>query len=128
MSLSSFFFPSSDSRRKTCRKSGFRQRSLTMVKQQKTRFYILRRCIIMLLCWQKKGAARCTKLLVIARFKKESDHEGLLPNSIYDNNFISYVKTRDMKDLKSTKLIFVEKETSDIFQMGKALFQVKMKS
>ncbi|KAK4727583.1 hypothetical protein R3W88_032500 [Solanum pinnatisectum] len=57
MSLSSFFFPSSDSRRKTSRKSGFRQRSLTMVKQQKTRFYILRRCIIMLLCWQSHSVA-----------------------------------------------------------------------
>ncbi|KAK4344242.1 hypothetical protein RND71_037336 [Anisodus tanguticus] len=52
-----YFFPSSDSRRKTCRKSGFRQRSLTMVKQQKTRFYILKRCIIMLLCWQSHSVA-----------------------------------------------------------------------
>nr|XP_009803642.1 PREDICTED: uncharacterized protein LOC104248980 [Nicotiana sylvestris] len=53
----SYFFPSSESRRKTCRKSTFRQRSLTMVKQQKTRFYILKRCIIMLLCWQSHSVA-----------------------------------------------------------------------
>ncbi|CAN4096365.1 unnamed protein product [Withania somnifera] len=53
----SYFFPSSDSHRKTRRKNGFRQRSLTMVKQQKTRFYILRRCIIMLLCWQSHSVA-----------------------------------------------------------------------
>ncbi|XP_062090715.1 small polypeptide DEVIL 10 [Humulus lupulus] len=33
------------------RKSGLRKRCLLMVKQQKTRFYILGRCVSMLLCW-----------------------------------------------------------------------------
>ncbi|XP_062148499.1 small polypeptide DEVIL 10 [Alnus glutinosa] len=32
-------------------KSGLRKRCLLMAKQQKTRFYILRRCVSMLLCW-----------------------------------------------------------------------------
>ncbi|XP_021903113.1 uncharacterized protein LOC110818516 [Carica papaya] len=36
---------------KIARKTGFRKRCLLMVKQQKTRFYILGRCISMLLCW-----------------------------------------------------------------------------
>ncbi|CAA6666287.1 unnamed protein product [Spirodela intermedia] len=31
--------------------SGLGRRCLSMVKQQKTRFYILGRCIAMLLCW-----------------------------------------------------------------------------
>ncbi|PHT73404.1 hypothetical protein T459_24189 [Capsicum annuum] len=57
MTILSFFFPSSECRRKTHRKTGFRRRSLTMMKQQKTRFYILRRCIIMLLCWQSHSVA-----------------------------------------------------------------------
>ncbi|KAL5980720.1 hypothetical protein ACLOJK_028629 [Asimina triloba] len=30
---------------------GFAKRCTTIVKQQRTRFYILRRCITMLLCW-----------------------------------------------------------------------------
>ncbi|MQM12752.1 hypothetical protein Taro_045671 [Colocasia esculenta] len=34
-----------------CRRSGLRRKCLTMVKQQKTRFYILGRCVSMLLCW-----------------------------------------------------------------------------
>ncbi|KAJ9538890.1 hypothetical protein OSB04_031623 [Centaurea solstitialis] len=33
------------------RKSSRRPRCLTIAKQQKTRFYILRRCISMLVCW-----------------------------------------------------------------------------
>ncbi|XVE98217.1 hypothetical protein REPUB_Repub03eG0086700 [Reevesia pubescens] len=33
------------------RKPSFRKRCLMMAKQQKTRFYILGRCISMLLCW-----------------------------------------------------------------------------
>ncbi|KAL5768902.1 hypothetical protein ACOSP7_015450 [Xanthoceras sorbifolium] len=37
--------------RKNHKKSGFRKRCLSMAKQQKTRFYILGRCISMLLCW-----------------------------------------------------------------------------
>ncbi|RWW73322.1 hypothetical protein BHE74_00018808 [Ensete ventricosum] len=31
--------------------AGLRRRCLTMVKQQRTRLYILRRCVSMLLCW-----------------------------------------------------------------------------
>ncbi|XP_042492720.1 small polypeptide DEVIL 10-like [Macadamia integrifolia] len=44
---------SSQTRRKSnCRrKTSFRKRCLTMAKQQKTRVYILRRCVCMLLCW-----------------------------------------------------------------------------
>ncbi|KAG9152953.1 hypothetical protein Leryth_012552 [Lithospermum erythrorhizon] len=30
----------------------FRKRCLSMVKQQRTRIYILRRCVVMLLCWR----------------------------------------------------------------------------
>ncbi|PKA63435.1 hypothetical protein AXF42_Ash005330 [Apostasia shenzhenica] len=33
------------------RKLGLRRRCAAMAKQQKTRFYILSRCISMLLCW-----------------------------------------------------------------------------
>ncbi|KGN60637.1 hypothetical protein Csa_019376 [Cucumis sativus] len=33
------------------RKTSFRKRCFRMIKQQKTRFYILGRCISMLLCW-----------------------------------------------------------------------------
>ncbi|KAL4195417.1 hypothetical protein AMTRI_Chr05g64490 [Amborella trichopoda] len=43
-----------DARRKTAesrRKNTFSHRILAMAKQQKTRLYILRRCITMLLCW-----------------------------------------------------------------------------
>ncbi|MQM21243.1 hypothetical protein Taro_054279 [Colocasia esculenta] len=32
-------------------KPGLRRRCLMMAKQQKTRFYILGRCVSMLLCW-----------------------------------------------------------------------------
>lgn len=38
-------------KRKGHRENSLRRRCLLMVKQQKTRFYILRRCISMLLCW-----------------------------------------------------------------------------
>ncbi|KAG6586417.1 hypothetical protein SDJN03_19150, partial [Cucurbita argyrosperma subsp. sororia] len=41
-------------RLRTCRKISFRKRCLRMIKQQKTRFYILGRCISMLLCWQDR--------------------------------------------------------------------------
>ncbi|KAH7652058.1 DVL protein [Dioscorea alata] len=43
--------------RRTCRKSGLRRRCLMMVKQQKTRFYILGRCVSMLLCWHVHGSS-----------------------------------------------------------------------
>ncbi|XWS12842.1 hypothetical protein CRYUN_Cryun37aG0125200 [Craigia yunnanensis] len=35
--------------------SSLKKRCLTMAKEQRSRFYILRRCVIMLLCWQKYG-------------------------------------------------------------------------
>lgn len=38
-------------RRRNRRKTGFRKRFVLMAKQQKTRFYILGRCISMLMCW-----------------------------------------------------------------------------
>ncbi|MCL7041918.1 hypothetical protein MKW94_006402 [Papaver nudicaule] len=39
--------------RRSYKNSGFRKRLLWVLKQQKTRFYILRRCITMLLCWHE---------------------------------------------------------------------------
>ncbi|KAM6584455.1 hypothetical protein CsatB_011457 [Cannabis sativa] len=50
---SSYYLSSASSRtrRKSSRKTGMRKRCLLMVKQQKTRFYILGRCVSMLLCW-----------------------------------------------------------------------------
>ncbi|KAB2082151.1 hypothetical protein ERO13_A05G170700v2 [Gossypium hirsutum] len=33
--------------------SSMKKRCLSMAKEQRSRFYILRRCVIMLLCWQK---------------------------------------------------------------------------
>ncbi|KAH0448107.1 hypothetical protein IEQ34_021907 [Dendrobium chrysotoxum] len=38
-------------RPETGRKTGLRRRCAAMMKQQKTRFYILGRCVSMLLCW-----------------------------------------------------------------------------
>ncbi|XVF26050.1 hypothetical protein REPUB_Repub13aG0266600 [Reevesia pubescens] len=35
--------------------SSLKKKCLTMAKEQRSRFYILRRCAIMLLCWQKYG-------------------------------------------------------------------------
>ncbi|KAK8683950.1 hypothetical protein V6N13_039991 [Hibiscus sabdariffa] len=35
--------------------SSMKKGCLTMAKEQRSRFYILRRCVIMLLCWQKYG-------------------------------------------------------------------------
>ncbi|XP_050128020.1 small polypeptide DEVIL 10-like [Malus sylvestris] len=53
MTTSHFQQPQTDQtrRRKSHRKIGFGKRCLMMAKQQKTRFYILRRCVSMLLCW-----------------------------------------------------------------------------
>lgn len=52
MSSSNYLhLPSRSNRRKGHGKNGFRRRCLSMAKQQKTRFYILGRCISMLLCW-----------------------------------------------------------------------------
>ncbi|KAG7030417.1 hypothetical protein SDJN02_08764, partial [Cucurbita argyrosperma subsp. argyrosperma] len=36
------------------RRTSFRKRCLLMIKQQKTRFYILARCISMLMCWNDR--------------------------------------------------------------------------
>ncbi|KAI3923664.1 hypothetical protein MKW98_011294 [Papaver atlanticum] len=44
---------SKQSIRRSYKNSGFRKRLLWVLKQQKTRFYILRRCITMLLCWHE---------------------------------------------------------------------------
>ncbi|KAK9715298.1 hypothetical protein RND81_06G155600 [Saponaria officinalis] len=38
--------------RGTHNKTTFRRRCLAIVKQQRTRIYILRRCVTMLLCWR----------------------------------------------------------------------------
>lgn len=46
-----------NSSRQKCPKTSFRKRCLSMVKQQKTRFYILGRCISMLLCWHAHSLA-----------------------------------------------------------------------
>lgn len=53
MSSVSYFPPaqSHQGRRKSHRKIGFRKRCVMMAKHQKTRFYILGRCVSMLLCW-----------------------------------------------------------------------------
>ncbi|CAL9091808.1 DVL family [Musa troglodytarum] len=42
---------SAESRRRSTDDAGLRRRCRTMVKQQRTRLYILRRCVSMLLCW-----------------------------------------------------------------------------
>nr|DAD26993.1 TPA_asm: hypothetical protein HUJ06_028461 [Nelumbo nucifera] len=47
----SYLAPVSRSRRKRRRRAGFRKQCLAMAKQQKTRFYIIGRCLSMLLCW-----------------------------------------------------------------------------
>ncbi|XP_022729514.1 uncharacterized protein LOC111284813 [Durio zibethinus] len=55
MSTTPYFLSSSKSnpclRSQKPRKPSFRNRCLLMAKQQKTRFYILGRCVSMLLCW-----------------------------------------------------------------------------
>ncbi|KAJ0977805.1 hypothetical protein J5N97_013279 [Dioscorea zingiberensis] len=51
MAAESYYYHSSKPCRKACRRPSLRRRCLTMVKQQKTRFYILGRCVTMLLCW-----------------------------------------------------------------------------
>ncbi|XVF34786.1 hypothetical protein REPUB_Repub18cG0088500 [Reevesia pubescens] len=49
--LSSSKSDPSCSRSQKHRNPSFRKRCFSMAKQQKTRFYILGRCISMLLCW-----------------------------------------------------------------------------
>lgn len=56
MALSYLISSSSGSRRKTLRRSSFSKRCLKVVKQQRTRIYILRRCVSMLLCWHHHDA------------------------------------------------------------------------
>ncbi|PON44428.1 DEVIL-like protein [Trema orientale] len=47
----SYYLSSSSGQRRASQKRGLRKRCMLMVKQQKTRFYILGRCVSMLLCW-----------------------------------------------------------------------------
>ncbi|XP_018460219.2 small polypeptide DEVIL 10, partial [Raphanus sativus] len=49
--LRKFLFMSNPSSSKPNRKTSFGDRCLLMAKQQRTRLYILRRCVSMLLCW-----------------------------------------------------------------------------
>ncbi|GMI93302.1 ROTUNDIFOLIA like 6, DEVIL 17 [Hibiscus trionum] len=42
-----------DDGRETC--SSLKNKCLTMAKEKMSRFYILRRCVVMLLCWHKNG-------------------------------------------------------------------------
>ncbi|XP_039031748.1 uncharacterized protein LOC120166581 [Hibiscus syriacus] len=51
MSSDPCFISSSKSRSQTPRQPSFGNRCLLKAKQQKTRFYILGRCVSMLLCW-----------------------------------------------------------------------------
>ncbi|EOY28713.1 Uncharacterized protein TCM_030235 [Theobroma cacao] len=46
--------------------SSLKKRCLTMAKEQRSRFYILRRCVIMLLCWQKYGNKKNPKTMALA--------------------------------------------------------------
>ncbi|KAJ0751823.1 hypothetical protein HanPI659440_Chr09g0317291 [Helianthus annuus] len=48
---------SSDYHHQIRRKASFQKRCLTMAKQHKTRFYILRRCISMLVCWNNHSVS-----------------------------------------------------------------------
>ncbi|MFS7916898.1 hypothetical protein Hanom_Chr03g00182771 [Helianthus anomalus] len=48
---------SSDYHRTIRRKTTFHRRCLTMAKQHRTRFYILRRCVSMLLCWNNHSVS-----------------------------------------------------------------------
>ncbi|KAI3709508.1 hypothetical protein L2E82_39270 [Cichorium intybus] len=52
-----FFRSSSDYSRQIRRKATFQKRCLTMAKQHRTRFYILRRCVSMLLCWNNHSVS-----------------------------------------------------------------------
>ncbi|OUZ99699.1 DVL [Macleaya cordata] len=49
--------PTKQALRRSYKKTGFRKRFLWVLKQQKTRFYILGRCISMLLCWHEHAVA-----------------------------------------------------------------------
>ncbi|XP_033133913.1 uncharacterized protein LOC103833396 [Brassica rapa] len=50
-SLETCLYMSNPSSSKPNRKTSFGDRCLLMAKQQRTRLYILRRCVSMLLCW-----------------------------------------------------------------------------
>lgn len=47
------FYTESREERKMEESSSFRKRSAGMAKEYRSRFYILRRCVAMLLCWHK---------------------------------------------------------------------------
>ncbi|PSS20885.1 Lipoyl synthase [Actinidia chinensis var. chinensis] len=51
MTGTSHFLQFTASRRKSRRRTGFRRRCLAVYKQQRARFYIIGRCVSMLLCW-----------------------------------------------------------------------------
>lgn len=51
MAGTSQFVQASNPRRRKCRKTGFRRRCSYVYKQQRARFYIIGRCVSMLLCW-----------------------------------------------------------------------------
>lgn len=92
----SMFLSTTQSHRKSSRKGGFQKRCFTMVKQQKTRFYILGRCISMLLCWHdhslgddwrliKIGAVRCNYFrLFRRRIRSLSSSHGFSDTEVWD--------------------------------------------
>jgi len=49
-----YFGPSDSS---ASNRSSFTRRCSSLVKEQRARFYIMRRCVSMLLCWDKYGDA-----------------------------------------------------------------------
>ncbi|KAG5559392.1 hypothetical protein RHGRI_009060 [Rhododendron griersonianum] len=51
MAGASQFVQASNPRRRKCRKTSFRSRCSYVYKQQRARFYIIGRCVSMLLCW-----------------------------------------------------------------------------
>lgn len=48
--------------------SSISQKCSSMAKEQKARFYIMRRCVAMLVCWHKHGDSWETRLLLSARW------------------------------------------------------------
>ncbi|KAL8189654.1 hypothetical protein R6Q57_029220 [Mikania cordata] len=54
MNTYSYLIRSSSQCRQLGRKSTLQRRCLSLAKHQKTRFYILRRCVAMLMCWNDK--------------------------------------------------------------------------
>ncbi|WOH11114.1 hypothetical protein DCAR_0830593 [Daucus carota subsp. sativus] len=50
----SYLINSLSSRQSNCRAAKISKRCFTIVKQRKTKIYILRRCVTMLLCWNDR--------------------------------------------------------------------------